>query len=53
MHDDLCGSDHCPIFLNNIASGFEEPTEKWKLNKANWPSFKSLCEPEINETILN
>ena len=52
MHDDLCGSDHFPIFLNNIASGVEEPSEKWKLNKADWPSFKALCESEINETIL-
>ena len=52
VHDDLCGSDHFPIFLNNIASGVEEPSEKWKLNKADWPSFKALCELEINETIL-
>ena len=52
MHDDLCGSDHFPIFLNNIAPGVEEPSEKWKLNKADWPSFKALCESEINETIL-
>ena len=52
VHDDLCGSDHFPLFLNNIASGLEEPSEKWKLNKADWPSFKALCESEINETIL-
>ena len=52
MHDDLCGSDQFPIFLNNIAPGVEEPSEKWKLNKADWPSFKALCESEINETIL-
>ena len=52
VHDDLCGSDHFLIFLNNIASGVEEPSEKWKLNKADWPSFKALCESEINETIL-
>ena len=52
VHDDLCGSDHFPIFLNNIAPGVEEPSKKWKLNKADWPSFKALCEPEINETIL-
>ena len=30
VHDDLCGSVHFHIFLNNIASGFKEPTEKWK-----------------------
>ena len=52
MHDDLCGNDHFPIFLNNIASGFEEPNEKWNLNKADWLSFKALCESDINETTL-
>ena len=52
MHDDLCVSAHFPIFPNNIASVVEEPGEKWKLNKADWPSFKVLCESEINETIL-
>ena len=46
--DDLCGSDHFPLFLNNIASVFEEPTKKWKLNKADWPFFKTLCESDIN-----
>ena len=50
--DDLCRSDHFPLFQNNIASVFEEPTEKWKLNKADWPFFKALCESDINETIL-
>ena len=34
VHDDLCGSDHFPIFLNTIASEVEELSEKWKLNKA-------------------
>ena len=52
MHDNLCRSDHFPIFLNNIASWVEAQSEKWKLNKADWPSFKALCESERNETIL-
>ena len=52
VHDDLCGSDHFPIFLNNIASQLEEPITRWKLTKADWPSFKALCEIEINNTIL-
>ena len=52
VHDDYCWYDHLPLFLNNIASGFEEPTEKWKLNTADWPPFKALRESEINETIL-
>ena len=52
VHDDLCGSDHFPIFLNNIAPQLEEPITRWKLTKADWPSFKALCETEINDTIL-
>ena len=51
-HDDLCDSDHFPIFLNNIAPQLEEPITRWKLTKADWPSFKALCETEINDTIL-
>ena len=47
-----CGSDHFPIFLNNIAPQLEEPITRWKLTKADWPSFKALCETEINDTIL-
>ena len=52
VHDDLCDSDHFPIFLNNIAPQLEEPITRWKLTKADWPSFKALCETEINDTIL-
>ena len=52
VHDDLCGSDHFPIFLNNIASQLEEPITRWKLIKADWRSFKAFCETEINNTIL-
>ena len=52
VHDDLCGSDHFPIFLNKIAPQLEEPITRWKLTKADWPSFKALCETEINDTIL-
>ena len=52
VHDDLCGRDHFPIFLNNIAPQLEEPITRWKLTKADWPSFKALCETEINDTIL-
>ena len=36
VHDDLCGSDHFPIFLNNIASQLEEPITRWKLTKVDW-----------------
>ena len=52
VHDDLCGSDHFPIFFNNIVPQLEEPITRWKLTKADWPSFKALCETEINNTTL-
>ena len=43
VHDDLCGSDHFPIFLNNIGPDLDEPVSRWKLNKANWAQFQTLC----------
>lgn len=52
VHDDLCGSDHFPIFLKNIADDLEEPAAKWKLNKADWQTFKTLCETGIDQTLL-
>ena len=42
VHDDLCGSDHFPIFSNNIGSDIDEPISRWTLNKANWAQFKFL-----------
>ena len=42
VHDDLCGRDHFPIFLNNIAPQLEQPITRWKLTKAYWPSFKAV-----------
>ena len=35
VHDDLCGSDHFPVLLNNIGPDLDEPVSRWKLNKAN------------------
>ena len=52
VHYDFCGSVHFPIFLNNIASQLEEPITGWKLTKADWSSFKALCEKMITITIL-
>ena len=38
-HEDLCGSDHFPIFLSVPEPQSEEPTPYWKFNKANWDLF--------------
>ena len=42
IHDDLCGSDHFPVLLNNIGPDVDEPVSRWKLNKANWAQFQTL-----------
>lgn len=52
VHDDLCGSDHFPLFLNNIGPDVEEPISRWKLNKADWLKFQSLCEERLIENTL-
>ena len=41
FHNDLCGSDHFPILLNNIGPENDEPVSRWKLNKANWTQFQT------------
>ena len=33
-------------------SKLEELIARWKLAKADWPSFRALCEMEINNTML-
>ena len=43
VNDDLCGSDHFPILLNNIGPDVDEPVSRWKFNKANWAQFQTLC----------
>ena len=49
VHDDLCGSDHFPILLNNIGPDVDEPVSRWKLNKTNWAEFKTLCTTQLLE----
>ena len=49
VHDDLCGSDHFPILLNNIGPALDEPVSRWKLNKANWAQFQTLCTTRVLE----
>ena len=49
VHDDFCGSDHFPILLNNIDPDLDEPVSRWKLNKANWAQFQTLCTTRLLE----
>ena len=41
--DDLCGSDHFPIFLQNIGSSVDQHVPRWKFKKANWEMFNFKC----------
>ena len=41
---DLCGSDHFPILLEILQPIHDEKLPYWKLNKANWEVFETLCE---------
>ena len=55
VHDDLCGSDHFPIFLTPLENCSENPMPAgWNLKKADWPHFRSLCQEKLSDkSILN
>ena len=40
-------SDHFPIVIQSNTSTVEDHNPKWKLNKANWEVFQSLCTETI------
>ena len=40
-------SDHFPIIIKSNTSTIEDHNPKWKLNKANWEVFQSLCIDKI------
>ena len=37
--DDLHGSDHFPVKIEEITSTNEDHHSRWNLNKANWENF--------------
>ena len=41
--EDQHGSDHFPIVIERVIASAEDHNPKWKLNKANWEQFHSLC----------
>ena len=52
VHDDLCGSDHFPILIEDVIPSNDNKNQNWKLNKADWNLFKNLCIDNIEENIL-
>ena len=47
VHDDLCGSNHFPTLLEIQQPLHDERLPHWKLNKANWEVFETLCEQKL------
>ena len=43
VSEDQHGSDHFPIVIESMIASAEDHNPKWKLNKANWEQFHSLC----------
>ena len=52
-HDDLCRSDHYPIFLSLSKPQSEQSTNHGKFTKANWDLFQTLCISHIAPSILD
>ena len=41
--EDQHSSNHFPIIIESIQTSVEDHNAKWKLNKADWDLFHSLC----------
>ena len=52
VHDDLCGSDHFPILIEDIIPSNNNQNQNWKLSKADWNLFNNLCNETIKEDTL-
>ena len=46
--EDLCGSDHYPIFLHHSLADSGAKIPRWKLHRANWETFQALCLERIH-----
>ena len=46
--EDQHQSDHFPIKIEQTSFSVEDHHPKWKLNKANWELFQSLCSDKIS-----
>ena len=51
--EDQHGSDHFPIVIESIKTLEEDHNPKWKLNKANWDLFYTLCDEFLTTSYLS
>ena len=43
VNEDLCSSDHYPIFIESNNSIVEERVQHWRLHRAVWEAFQQSC----------
>ena len=48
--EDLCGSDHYPIFLQHTLTKVSNTNPRWKLHRADWETFQALFLERITST---
>ena len=51
--EDQRGSDHFPILIESVQTHDEALIPKWKLNKADWDLFHTLCNESLTDTFLS
>ena len=47
VHNDLCSSDHFPIILESLQPLHEDKLPHWKIIKANWQAFETICQQKL------
>ena len=50
--EDQRGSDTFPILIESVQTHDEAHNPKWKLHKANWDLFHTLCYESLTDTTL-
>ncbi|WP_245828671.1 endonuclease/exonuclease/phosphatase family protein [Solemya elarraichensis gill symbiont] len=53
VEGDLHGSDHFPIILRNTQPDTTQNPPKWKMSKADWTHFESLCLEKLTTLPIN
>ena len=51
--EDQHSSDHFPIIIESIQTSSEDHNPEWKLNKADWDLFHSLCDQTLTPLSLS
>ena len=47
VSEDQHGSNHFPVIIESVNYSTKDHNAKWKLNKANWELYHSLCEESL------